>query len=70
MTSDVQPVFQIDDIVMVDAAKNPQWGGCLVVVEDVAAWGVLGRSRVPSRHGMAYVRLRFDEIKRVGRLGA
>lgn len=52
------------DIVQANPEKT-HWGPCLVVVEEVRDWGVVGYTSVP-RAGQAPIRLNWDQIAPTG----
>jgi hypothetical protein len=52
------------DIVQADPDRSI-WGPCLVVVEEVRDWGIVGYTDIP-RAGQAPIRLAWDQIKPTG----
>jgi len=55
----------IGSIVQIDPAHDSRWGGCLLIVTDLHAWGVTGYVRIP-RRGDAYLRVPFRGVALVG----
>ena len=61
--------IKVNDIVQISPEVDHQggfWAGNLLVVTEVHKWGVQGFCRTPE--GNAYIRLKFDQIEKVGRL--
>jgi hypothetical protein len=48
--------------------KVPHWFRCLVIVDEVKAWGIQGYTTVPGPQGPgdAFIRLQWDEILPTG----
>lgn len=53
-----------DDIVQIVPEHN--WGGCLLVVDEVKSWGIQGYVEIPLK-GQAYIRIKNGEFEVVGR---
>lgn len=61
--------IKANDIVQISPEVDHQggfWAGNLLVVTEVHEWGVQGFCR--GTEGYAYIRLKFDQIEKVGRL--
>lgn len=48
MAVDIEPGFTI---VQINPAHDPVWGGALLVVTEVEAWGVVGYTLIPALGG-------------------
>lgn len=53
------------DIVLVTAV-GLGWEGCLVIVEELRAWGVTGFLRAPMQDGLIYIRLAWEDFATTG----
>lgn len=60
---------EVGDIVQI--VPHHKWGGCLAVVDDVRAWGVVAYVRLPHNDGSpagdAYTRLAWADFQAVGK---
>jgi hypothetical protein len=60
---------QVGDVVQI--VPHHKWGGCLAVVDDVRAWGVIAAVRLPHNDGSpagdAYTRLAWADFQPVGK---
>lgn len=56
---------QLYEIVQIDPAYNPIFGGSLIVVTKIFGWGVQGFQTMPNK-GDAYVRLPWTAFARTG----
>lgn len=54
------------DIVQI-TDENHHWFPCLVVINSIQYWGIIGYIRIPLK-GDAYIRLKNDEFEKVGRV--
>ena len=51
---------------VVQANENAgEWCGCLLIVDEVKAWGVQAGMKIPFK-GTAYMRLTFDQVEWIG----
>jgi hypothetical protein len=60
-TPDIGSVIQVREDI-------PAWGGCLMIVNKVADWGVQAYMRIPGGRGVqtTFLRLRHDEYYYIG----
>lgn len=59
--------IQVGDIVQViPGTGSGDWDGCLVIVDEIKSFGIQGYTKIPCS-GDAFIRLKFEEIERVGR---
>jgi len=66
MPSNTQDI-EINDVVQIDPAHNPVFGGNFLVVTEVKTWGVQGYCKpLDDKGGLAYYRVPFDKIRLVG----
>jgi hypothetical protein len=66
MTGNGHDTVQKDDIVLIKSADNALWDDCLLLVEEVRSWGVIGV--VPGPGNAIYpLRLRHGDIAAVYR---
>ena len=56
--------IKVHDVVQVDPEVD-RFGGCLVIVTELKAFGVQGFVEVPAE-GRAFIRLKWDQIERIG----
>ena len=61
------PLIHVGSVVQIDPEYDARFGGCLLVVEEVASWGVQGVVRVPGR-GEAPYRVTFEHVAYIGEL--
>jgi hypothetical protein len=57
------------DLVQIDPAFDPRFGGCILLVTEVKSWGVQGAVRMPTADGAgdAYYRVPYAHCEPVGR---
>lgn len=53
------------DLVLVTAAGFG-WQGCVVVVDEVLSWGVVGFMRCPMQDGLVYGRFAWEDFDTTG----
>lgn len=58
--------IEAGDVVQIDPDHDERFGGCFMLVEEVAGWGFKGFVEVPAR-GAAYYRAPTDSVKLVGK---
>ncbi len=68
MATDARPIA-IGDVVQIDPASGPTYGGCLMIVGELLGWAVEGSVSVPSPEGAKLHQYRA-EMKDVVRIGA
>lgn len=71
------PKLTVGDVVQVDPASNPRFGGCFIVVDAVhSRWGVVGHCQSPGdkdrQNSMlgsfrVYFQCAHEEVVRIGR---
>lgn len=54
------------DVVQINPAHDPVFGGCFMVVTEPKGWGAQGYVTVPGK-GDAYYRCPIDALVRIGR---
>ena len=59
--------MKVRDVVVLVAAKNQMFNGCLMVVEELKPWGAQGYVQIPGK-GRAFYRATTQEMKPVGHL--
>lgn len=58
--------IEVGDVVQIAPAYDEWFGGCLLLVTEVKAWGVQGFVKIPGS-GDAYYRAPFTAVFRIGR---
>jgi hypothetical protein len=58
-------MIEINDIVQVDPSKAV-FGGCMVVVTEVKAWGIQGYVQSAGVDGLQYIRLEWQDFESTG----
>ena len=66
--------IEVGDVVQIDPEHDPIFGGHFLVVTELKSWGVQGycqplteRRDVSKPDGLAYYRVTFDKIARIGK---
>jgi hypothetical protein len=57
--------MNIGDIVQVNPEKET-FGGCMVVVTEIKAWGIQGYVQNAGANGQAYIRLKTEDFEHTG----
>ena len=58
-------MIEVNDIVQVDPSKAV-FGGCMVVVTEVKAWGIQGYVQSAGVDGLQYIRLECQDYEATG----
>jgi hypothetical protein len=53
---------------IVQSCPTSHWGACLVVINSVRPWGIMGYTTMPFGKGDAWIRLTWEEIEMTGGL--
>lgn len=60
--------YAVGDVVQIDPAYDPMFGGAFLVVTERQLWGVMGYAHpLVEGGGQAYYRVAFEHIEYVGR---
>ena len=54
-----------NSVVQINEHAKDDWVGCLIIVDEVKEWGVLGGIKIPFK-GTAYIRVTWNEIDYIG----
>jgi hypothetical protein len=57
--------MNVGDIVQVNPEKET-FGGCMVVVTEIKAWGIQGYVQNAGVNGQAYIRLKTEDFEHTG----
>ncbi len=65
----VYRVYEVGDVVQIDPERQPGFGGCLAIIEEVRDWGVVAYVPVPDKEPgtIAPIRLEWADCSHVGK---
>jgi len=57
--------IKVNTVVQINENGQEGWVGCLVQVDEIKSWGIVGYVKIPAQ-GNAYIRLKENEIDFIG----
>ena len=54
-----------NSVIQITETGQEGWVGCLLQVNEIKSWGVLGWVQIPMK-GSAYLRVKFEDLEHIG----
>jgi hypothetical protein len=58
--------LRVGDVVQIDPAHDPRFGGCFMVVSEPKSFGAMGYCASPEESGLFYYRCSFENMEFIG----